>query len=241
MVLHQADDLLAANVRAVEALVTAGLRGRQDLLAAQVRRANFNPSLVEAAGSYRSTLATLLQTMGRQLGHGSGRRGSVSRASPCAGRSTRSRSPSTPPRPGREALEQRPDIRALREQVRSNQEDARITRGGYYPRVRLYVAGELLPESFVRSSRPDAIRSSDQVQTTEVRPGVAGDWTIIDTGLVRGEARRIDAAVAGLAIGLRQLERNIPGELAGLRATVQQACRLARRAARQRGHRAMTL
>lgn len=59
--LRQADDVLAANVRTVEGLVSAGLRARPDLLSAQVRRANFAPSIPDAAGSYRSDLALLLQ------------------------------------------------------------------------------------------------------------------------------------------------------------------------------------
>ena len=94
-------------------------------------------------------------------------------------------------------------------------------RGGYYPRIRLYIAGELLPQSFVRSNRPNAIRSTDQVQTTEIRPGVRGDWNIIDTGTVRGEARRLDAVRAEIEVNLARIERNVPGELAGVRASLE--------------------
>ncbi len=211
---------LAANIRSVEALVTAGVRGRQDLLIAQVQRANFDPSVLEAGGTYRSTLASLLQLMGRQPGTGPGGEDPLTRIT-LRGELEENSITFDAGAVGKEAIAHRPDIQALRAQVQGFQEDARIVRGGYYPRVQLYLAGELIPESFVRSSRPNAIRSSDQVQTTEIRPGVREDWTVIDTGTIRGESRRIDAVVAELAVGLARLERNIPGELAGVRASVE--------------------
>lgn len=218
-VLRATDEILAANVRATEALVSAGLKGRQDLLFAQVQRANFNPAVLEAAGTYRSTLALLLQTMGRQPGTGAGGADPLARVT-LSGSLDEASIAFDPEAIGKESLAHRPDVLSLREQVQGLKEDARITRGAYYPRVQLYVAAELLPTSFTRSSRPNAIRSTDQVQTTELRPGVREDWVVIDTGLVRGEARRLDAVRAELQVGLQRLERDIPGELAGVRASV---------------------
>ena len=217
--LRELDEILATDIRSVQGLVTAGLKGRQDLLTAQVTRANFNPTLIEAGGTYRTELALLLQTMGRQTGTGRGGEDPLTHIT-LRGSLDESTIVFDAEAVGREALAHRPDVLSLREQIRASKEDANITRGAYYPRVQLYVAGELLPDSFVRSSRPNAIRSTDQVQTTEIRPGVREDWTIIDTGTVRGEARRLDAVAAELAVGLQKLERNIPGELAGVRATV---------------------
>ncbi len=217
--LHQLDGVLVANERAVEGLVAAGLKGRQDLLLAQVSRANFNPTVVEATGAYRSALALLLETMGRQTSFGPG---GVDRLPTITLRGALDQTGVTfdALAVGREALAHRPDIVSLRTQVQGAKEDAAITRGGYYPRVQVYLAGELLPGSFTRSSRPNAIRSTDQVQTTEIRPGAREQWTIIDTGLVQGEAHRLDAVRAELAVGLQRLERNIPSELAGVRAVV---------------------
>ncbi len=213
------EDILAANIRSVEALVAAGVKGRQDLLIAQVQRANLDPLVLETAGTYRSTLASLLQLMGRQPGMSPGGEDPLTRIS-LRGALEENSITFDAGTVGREAIAHRPDIQSVRALVQGYKEDARIVRGGYYPRVQLYLAGELIPESFVRSSRPNAIRSSDQVQTTEIRPGVREDWTVIDTGTIRGESRRIDAVVAELAVGLARLERNIPSELAGVRATV---------------------
>ncbi len=221
-VLRATNEVLAANVRAVEALVSAGVKGRQDLLIAQVQRANFDPSVVEAAGTYRSTLATLLQTMGRQPGTGPGGGDPITRIT-LRGELDESTFSFDAEAVGKEALAHRSDVLSLRVQAQALKEDARITRGAYYPRVQLYLAGELLPEGFVRSSRPNAIRSTDQVQTTEIRPGAREDWTVIDTGAIRGESRRQDAVRAEIEVGLQRLERNIPGELAGVRATVDRS------------------
>ncbi len=220
--LRRTDEILAANTRTLEGLVSAGLKGRQDLLASQVRRANFDPNILDTAGSYQTTLAQLLQSMGRRSGVGADGR------DPLAGITLRGALDETAisfdaAAMTRDALARRPDILALRETVRSSREDANIVRGGYFPRVRLYVAGELLPQSFVRSNRPNALRSSDQVQTTEIRPGLREDWNVIDTGTVRGEARRLDAVRAEVEVNLQRLERNIPGELAGVRATLESA------------------
>ncbi len=221
-ILRQADEVLAANTRTVEGLVNAGLRGRPDLLASQVRRGNFAPTVTDAAGSYRSDLALLLQRMGRRSGTGPGGKDpldGITLGGGLAEEALRFDAVAV----GREALAHRPDLQALRDAIRSTREDANITRAGYYPRVRLYLAGELIPQSFVRSNNPNAVRSSDQVQTSELRPGVRGDWNIIDTGAVRGEAQRIDASRAETEVLLQRAERNIPGELAGVRASLEQS------------------
>ena len=219
--LRQAQEVLASNVRTVEGLVSAGLKARPDLLSAQVRSANFAPSVTDAAGSYRSSLALLLQRMGRRPGPGPGGTDALD-AIRLRGRLDEVAMRFDAEAVGRAALAQRPDIQALRAAVRSAREDANIVRGGYFPKIRLYVAGELLPQSFVRSNRPNAIRASDQVQTTEIRPGVREDWNIVDTGTVRGEARRVDAGRAETEVLLQRLERNVPGELAGVCAILEQ-------------------
>ena len=217
--LREEDKSLAANIRSVESLVAAGLKGRQDLVLALTTRGNFNPGLLDTTGNYQTYLALLLQAMGRQPGTGPGGddplthitlRGSLDEAGITFDAEA----------VGREALAHRSDLASIREQVRQTKEDANIVRGGYYPRIQLYVAGELLPSNFVRSSRPNAIRSTDQVETTEIRPGGRGDWNVIDTGTVSGQAHQLDAIRAELAVGLARLERNIPGELAGVRASV---------------------
>ena len=220
--LRRSDEVLATNVRTVEGLVAAGLRARPDLLSAQVRRANFAPSIPDAAGSYRSDLALLLQRMGRRPGPGAGRADALDRIT-LGGALEESPLRFDAEAVGREALARRPDLQALRAAARASKEDANIARGGYYPRIRVYVAGELIPQSFVRSNRPNALRSSDQVQTTEIRPGVTGNWNVVDTGTVQGQAQEIDATRAAIEVNLQRLERNIPGELAGVRAVLEQA------------------
>ena len=216
---RQVDEILAGNVQAQTSLASAGLRGRQNVLASQVQRANFDPVIVAATGSYRSTLAGLLQIMGREPGTGANGDDPVAHIT-LGGTLEDAAFDFDAAAAARESLEHRPDLRALRAQMQATKEDAAIIRGGYYPRIRVYVAGEILPENFVRSTQPNAVRSSDQVQTSEIRPGVRGDWTVIDTGAIQGEARRLDAVRAELEVNVQRLEKDIPGELAAVRAAI---------------------
>ena len=78
-VLRQLDDSLAGEVKGFDQLVTAGLTGRQQLLALQVVRTNFGTALLANVGSLQNSLTSLLQSMGRELGP-AGKPGSSSTA-----------------------------------------------------------------------------------------------------------------------------------------------------------------
>ncbi len=214
-------DNLTANAKGMGQLLNAGLAGRQSLLAAQVQQANFAPGIIAATGSLRDNLTGLLQTMGRPLGPGSDPVKAVTLADGWEdGPLDFDAAAAT-----REARSSRPDLLALRDLIRSYQEDARITRGGYYPLVRIYVTGDLLPGNFVQSQRPNAVRPSDDTQQTEIRPGVREDWNIIDTGAVQGSAQQLDRLREAVAISLQHLEQDIPGELAAIRAQADRAAK----------------
>ena len=214
-VLREIDRTLAANAQSTAQLASAGLVGRAALLNSEVQRANFNPAILSAAGTYRSTVAQLLQTMGREPDV----RGPDPLARITLAGTLGERLPDFDPgEAARRALDRRPDLRALRALVRSTQEDANIARGGYYPLVRLYLNGEAIPQRNVRNNNPNAVRTSDQVNVTEIRPGVQEDWAVIDTGNVRGGVRRQEAARDLISLALGTLERNIPAELAVVRA-----------------------
>ena len=220
-ILRQTDAVFAGNVQSQSQLVTAGLEGRAALLSAQVQRANVGPELLAAAGTYRTGLASLLQTMGRALPRTRGNDDPLARIV-LGGSLDETARGFDAADALRVALERRPDLRSLRAMVKMNQEDANIARAGYYPLVRLYLAGELIPESNVRN-RPNAIRQSDQQQTTELRPGITGSWNVIDTGGTRGAVRAQEAARDTVQISLKRLETNLPSELATVRARLTDA------------------
>ena len=219
-VLHDADVSLAGNVQQVSQLTNAGLLGQANLLNAQTQRRNFDPLVLSAAGSYRTTLAHLLQTMGREP---SVRGGDALAHITLAGVLGETLPPFDPAEATRRALERRPDLRNLRALVRAYQEDVNIAKAGYYPLVRLYINGEAVPESNVRSNTPDAVRTSDQVNVTEIRPGADENWTIIDPGTVRGNVRNHEALRDLLTITLARLERAVPADLSVVRARLTDA------------------
>ena len=223
-VLRQLDDSLADEVKSFDQLVTAGLTGRQQLLALQVIRTNFGTALLANVGSLQNSLTVLLQSMGRELGP-AGKPGSASTANVRLAGTLETRALEfDPAATAREALANRPDLLYLRAMVRASNEDANIARAGYYPLVRVYLAGELVPQSFLqRTDTTTSTRASDQDQTTEIRPGVLGNWTIIDTGAVRGMVRGAEASRDEIGIGLHQIERDLPSNLAQIRARMQGA------------------
>ena len=89
--------------------------------------------------------------------------------------------------------------------------------------IRLYVNGEAVPQSNVRNNTPTAVRASDQVNVTEIRPGIQEDWNVIDTGTVRGGVRGREAARDTIAVKLAQMERSVPADLAVVRARLADA------------------
>jgi outer membrane protein TolC len=209
---------LNGNVDAASGLIKAGLAGRQALLAAQIQVANLRPALFDTAASYKVSLTQLLQTMGRSLDAGSDPVSSVTLSGSLGGDAFTF----DPAEMARAAIARRPDLLALRDAVASASEDARIAEGGYWPIVRIYVNSQVLPQSFVRGNSQ---RPGDNTQTSEAKPGIREDWTVIDTGAVRGNVRRIEALRDASAIALRQAERDIPSELALVRAQLTSAAK----------------
>ena len=219
-ILHDIDTVLAGNIQSQNQLASAGLVGRAALLSAQVQRANFNPAILSTSGTYRSSLARLLQLMGREPSvHGRDALTDIT----LAGTLGETLPAFDPAEATRHALERRPDVRVLRAVIRTSQEDVNIAKGGYYPLIRLYLNGEAVPQSNVRNDTPNAVRSTDQVSVTEIRPGVSGSWNIIDTGTVRGAVRGQEANRDLVSISLARLERDIPAELANVRARLTDA------------------
>ena len=213
--LHQSDEILAGGVKSQQQLVAAGLVGRNALLAAQVQRTNGTPDILSAEGTYRTSLASLLQAMGRELSY----RGGDDPLARVTLSGTLDDSPLKfdPAEATRVALARRPDFRSLRAMVKMAQEDTNIARAGYYPLVKVYVAGEYVPGSTVRN-RPNAIRSSDQVELTEIRPGITGSWVVIDTGGTTGAVRLQRSQRDTVAISLQRLETDLPAEIATVHA-----------------------
>ncbi len=201
-----------SNLRAQNALLNAGLGTRQGVLSAQVQRGAFGPVLSANTGTYRSTLASLLQVMGRHLPEATGK------ADPLDGFALTGQIEDAPlsfdpAEATREALAHRPDIENLRTTMRIYTENANVARAGYYPTVKLYLAGQYLPQTYIQAQNAST-RASDRVQTTELRPGARVDWAIIDTGTVLGSTRQYGALVEVIGATLHRMEESVGADLA---------------------------
>jgi outer membrane protein TolC len=205
---------LAANVQGQTELLQAGLGNRQAVLAAQVQQVNLQPQILDSTGALRATLTALLQTMGRPLGAGAAPAGSITLAGPWDDGGLNFDAAAV----AKESRDRRPDLLALRNLVRAYAEDANIARGGYYPLIRIYVTGELLPEDFVQGQRANAVRPEDNTQESEISPGIREDWSVIDTGTVRGAVGQLEKTRDAVAISVHHLEADIPSELDLVRA-----------------------
>ena len=219
--LHQVDLSLQNNLQAQQALLSAGLGTRQGVLTARVQRANYDPAINSNTGSYRTTLAALFQLMGRHLPEAQGKADPLDGIT-LAGNLEDSPLDFDPAAAVREALDHRPDLQALRVLIRTYAENANAARGGYYPAVSIYLGGQYLPQTYIASQNAST-RASDRVETTELRPGVNGSWTVIDTGAVRGQTEQFEALRASLEQGLRGAELAIPANLATLHGQVESA------------------
>lgn len=215
-VLGEVSKRLDANSREIGDLVNSGLLGRQRLLQAQVQRSSYDTPVLAYQGSYDNAVATLWRLMGR---HGGYEHGDPIKELTLTGSLADAQLPKLDAaRIIPEALAVRPDIKYLRDMVQANKEDARIVRAGYYPVAQLIVTGQALPQNFVRSSRPNAVRAGDEIDTNEVRFGGRYTWTVIDTGAVQGNAQRIDHLREALQATLRHVEGNVSRDVALLQA-----------------------
>ncbi len=222
-VLRRLDEVSGAEIKTLDQLVTGGLAGRQSLLATKVQRTNFDTGIISNTGSTQLSLTALLQNMGRDLGPAARGRPSPTDNVRLVGLLEDRPLSFDAAAAAREALDHRPDIRSLRAMVRLENENANIARAGYYPLVQLYVAGELVPQSFVQRTDSNSVRQSDETQVTEVRPGVQESWTIVDTGQVRGTVRALEARRNEISVSLQAAERNLPSDFALVRAQITDA------------------
>jgi outer membrane protein TolC len=219
-VLRGIKETIAANAKGVGQLVQAGLLGRQQALAAEIQQSNFEPQVAADVGTLHADLTTLLATMGRPLSASAPPESSITLVGPWDDASLDFQTAAV----AKETRARRPDLQALRDMIRSETEDANIQRGGYYPLIKAYVTGELVPQSFVQGQRAsNTIRPEDNTQQTQISPGVRYDWNVIDTGIVRGGVRRVESQRDALAIALHQMEEDVPGQLEMVRAQVASA------------------
>ncbi len=206
---------LAANIQSQNQLASAGLVGRQRCCRAGPAR-EFQHLPPRATGTSTRPSTSLLQSMGREPSvHGPDALARITLAGTLGNPCRRSIPP--PPPATRSTADPTCAIFAPWSALprrRQHRPGGLLSAGAPVPR-----RGSWSRKASCATTRTNAVRSSDQVQTTEIRPGVIGNWTIIDTGTVRGAVRGREAARDLLSISLAQAgTRHAGGPRGGPRA-----------------------
>jgi outer membrane protein TolC len=120
------------------------------------------------------------------------------------------------------ALKRRADLKLLRALIKSAAEDKRIVDAGYFPYISLIASGLYIPGK-KQVSQVTPIIQGQVALATEARYGGALTWQIVDNGSVTGASRQVAAVRQEYEISLRQLEQNIPRELARIGHSIEDA------------------
>ncbi len=119
------------------------------------------------------------------------------------------------------ALRERADLKLARLLVRAAGEEQRIVAASYYPAIGAVVAGAAVPVTGIYHDSGGSSQSTDNTVANEVGAGAAYTWRVIDNGKVGGAVSQQRAARETNELELRELEANVPRELAHLQNTLQ--------------------
>jgi outer membrane protein TolC len=198
---------LEANILAQEARYEAGTTERNALTSVRLQAHKLGPQIEEARQTANAALLALAEAMGSDLGSGA--------ALPQPEGELRFAQVAVDARRETDAaLERRADIRLARLLVRAADEEKRIVQAEYYPAVTALAAGDYIPVTGIKRAGQGSPSRSDDFLSSEVRVGAAYVWRVIDNGKVGGavlrarETREINRTL------LKQLEANVPRELA---------------------------
>jgi len=111
------------------------------------------------------------------------------------------------------AQERRADLKFLRALIQMATEDRRVVDAGYFPFVSLVGSTLYIPGKRQITAVTPIIEGQTPL-ATEGRYGVSLSWQIVDNGQVTGASRQVDGVRQEYEITLRQLEENIPRQLA---------------------------
>jgi outer membrane protein TolC len=120
------------------------------------------------------------------------------------------------------ALQQRADLKFLRALIQIATEDRRMVDAGYFPFVSLVGSALYIPGKKQITAVTPIIEGQTPLGT-EGRYGASLTWQIVDNGQVTGARREVEAVRREYEVTLRQLEQNIPRQIAGVGAALQVA------------------
>ncbi len=205
---------LSANAASEAERYRGGQTERSAVSAARSLEEELQPRIADAQRAYDGARLTLAQTIAAPIG--------PSTSLPKPEGDLRLRQVDFDlARESEAAVERRPDLQVARLLVEAAAEDQRIIEAAYYPAINGVVSGTYIPVSDVRRDSGGSPQRSNDVISSEVRPGVAFTWRVIDTGKTTGAVIRQRAVREMNELVLHRLEANVPRELERIRNTLR--------------------
>ena len=211
------DQRLQANVDSEQQRLDVGT-GRQDaVMQAKVQKLSLQRDIASLRNDYFGAVARLAELMGSNVtGEGTVRLPKPVGPLPFQAATVDLKQDAA------YTLQNRADLGLLRALVEAAAADKRATEAGYFPFVSLVASTLFIPENSLLSKETEIV-AGQETRSTEYRAGVSLSWRVIDSGQVTGARRRAESVRQGYAISLRQLEENIPRELAGIQRALENA------------------
>jgi outer membrane protein TolC len=218
---EEIDQRLRANVQSEQQRLDVGTGNQAAVKSAKIQELNLELDLANLRGSYFSTVTKIAELCGRDPTEATN-----------GTRQLRLPKPVGPLRyepvnvdwleESAYAVQHRADVKLLEALVDATGADRQTVQAQYYPLVTLVASGLFIPQSLLISKQTSIVAGQDP-RSSQVEAGVEMSWQIIDNGRVTGASRQIEATRQAYKIALRQLEQNIPRELAAIEGALQNA------------------
>jgi outer membrane protein TolC len=220
-VYEELDQRLEANARSEQQRLDVGAGSEAALKSAKIQRLNLEVDLANLRTYYFSSVSRIAQLCGRdpaQETNGSWQLWLPKPIGPLQ------YEPASMDLAGESvyAREHRADLKLLQALVDATAADKQTVRAQYLPAVSLVASGLFIPGNLLLSKQTSIVAGQDP-RTSQVEAGVSMSWRVIDNGQVIGASRQLAAIQQSYEIILRQLQQNIPRELATVAGSLQSA------------------
>lgn len=217
---EEIDQRLQANVHSEQQRLDVGTGNEAALTSAKIQQLNLELDLANLRGYYFSTVTRIAELCGRDPSADANGAWQLRLPKPIGDLHYE---PVTVDlsQESAYALQHRADLKLLKALVDAIAADRQTVQAGYFPSVSLIASSLFIPQNLLLSRQTSIVRQD--TRSSEVRAGVALSWQVIDTGRVTGASRRLEATRRAYEIALRELQQNIPRQLATIQGELQSA------------------
>ncbi len=220
-VYEELDQRLQANVQSEQQRLDVGAGSEAALKSAKIQRLNLEVEIANLRTYYFSSVSRIAQLCGRDPAQGTNGSWQLWLPKPIG---PLLYEPASMDLAGEAvyAREHRADLKLLQALVDSTAADKQTVRAQYLPAVSLVASGLFIPGNLLLSKQTSIVAGQDP-RTSQLEAGVSMSWRVIDNGQVIGASHQLAALQQSYEIILRQIEQNIPRELATVAGSLQSA------------------